>query len=82
MEPDMITSKEIAFRKWLAAEMDKAGDVGLVKGDAIKNGSKRVRCKAFMADFYVRRLTKDGGRYVIEYDYSIHKARILRRVTS
>ena len=77
----MITSNEIAFRKWLDLEMNKAGDIGLVKEDAIKNGAKRVRCKAFMVDFYVRRLTKDGGRYVIEYDYSIHKARILRRVT-
>ena len=77
----MITSKEIAFRKWLAAEMDTAGDVGLVKEDAIKNGVKRVRCKAFMADFYVRRLTKEGCQYVIEYDYEIRKARIRRRVT-
>ena len=78
----MITSKEIAFRKWLAIEMDKAGDIGLVKGDTIKKGAKRVRCKTFMADFYVRRLTKEGCQYVIEYDYSIHKARILKRVTS
>ena len=77
----MITSKEIAFRKWLAVEMDTAGDLGLVKEDAIKNGAKRVRCKAFMADFYVRRLTKDGGRYVIEYDYEIRKVRIRRRMT-
>ena len=78
----MITSKEIAFRKWLAAEMDKAGDIGLVKGDAIKNGSKRIRCKAFMADFYVRRLTREGCQYVIEYDYEIHKALIRRRMTA
>ena len=78
----MITDKEIAFREWLALEMDKAGGLGLVKGDAIKKGSKRVRCKQFMADFYVRRLTGKGCKYVVEYDYSIHKARILRRMAA
>ena len=77
----MITEKEIAFSKWLELDMEKAGDLGLVKKDAIKNGAKHVGCKAFMADCYVRRLTKDGGRYVIEYDYEIHKVRIRRRMT-
>ena len=78
----MITNKEIAFREWLALEMDKAGSLGLVKIDAIRNGSKRVRCKQFMADFYLRRLTGEGCQYIIEYDHAIHKARILRRMTA